>query len=99
MPLLDRFKSSLDRLRRTRRAYQQVFGTPEGQIVLHDLLARCGVLETSVVHGDPYVTHFREGRRSVGLDLLHKLRWTEGDLHQLALAQTSEQLAQTQENG
>lgn len=93
MPRLEQFKGVVDRLSRTRRAYHAVFGTPEGQLVLHDLLRRCGMLETSQVNGDPHMVAFREGRRSVGLDLVHAMRWTEAEVIQLALARTGEQLS------
>ncbi len=98
MSLLSRFKTVADRMSATRRAYQTVFSTPEGELVLYDLMTRCGVLETSQVNGDPHMVAFREGRRSVALDLINAMRWTEAEVIQLALARTSQQLAAQQED-
>jgi hypothetical protein len=91
--LLDRFKTALDRHRAVRQAYHAVFATTEGKIVLTNLLQVGGVLETSMVSGDPQATAYREGRRSMALDVIHKLRWTEGEMMQLALQRTGDQLA------
>lgn len=97
MRSLSRFKSLFDRNKAIRSAYATVFGSPEGKLVLHDLLRRTGILEASMVAGDPHMTHFRDGRRSVGLDVVHMLRWTEGEMMQLALQQTEAQTAQAAE--
>lgn len=65
-------------------AYRAVFESPEGDKVLRDLMQRGGLLETSVVEGDAGLTHFKEGRRSLVLDIMSELRWTEADILKLA---------------
>ena len=94
--LLDRFKKVMERQRAIRSAYHLVFNSPEGKLVLHDLLAAGGVLETSMTPNDPQGTAWREGRRSLALEIIHKLRWTEGEMMALALARTQDHLAQAE---
>lgn len=86
--LLDRAQSlvsgalgSLRRQAATAHAYQAVFDTPEGKTVIFDLLRAAGVLETSA---DPADSRFYDGRRSVGLHILDRLRWRESEMVQLA---------------
>jgi hypothetical protein len=68
-------------------AYAQTFvHSPAGEIVLLDLLREGGILSVSYQAEDPHQTSFNEGRRSMALTILERLRWTEGDLMQLALA-------------
>lgn len=74
-------------------AYSAVFESPDGRIVLADLLARAGMLEVSTVFGDPYATHFRDGRRALALEIVNLLRWSEMELLQLAKERTAETLA------
>ena len=74
----------LRRQLRLRAAYRDVFATPAGELVLHDLLRRAGILSTSVVLGSPEATHVNEGRRQLALEILQQLRWSEGDLAKLA---------------
>jgi hypothetical protein len=72
------------RKRRLAAAYRAVFGSPEGKLVLADLLRRGGILETSHVPGDACSTAFQEGRRAMALDIIAELRWSDGELVQLA---------------
>lgn len=65
-------------------AYKAVFDSPDGVRVMRDLMIRGGLLETSAVEGDPHMTHFNEGRRSLVLDILKELRWSETDIAELA---------------
>jgi hypothetical protein len=74
-------------------AYQRTFDTPHGQMVLRDLLRKGGILETSHEPGDAYTTAWRDGRRSLALELVEALRWTEGELVALAQEQTADQIA------
>jgi hypothetical protein len=90
---LDRFKDMFSRQKAIRSAYHTVFDSPDGKLVLTDMLQAGGLLESSMVGGDAHMTHYREGRRSMALDLIHKLRWTEGEVMQLALQRTGDQLA------
>ena len=66
------------------RAYREVFAGSAGHLVLTDLLRSAGVLEVATVRGDPAMTHFNDGRRSLGLLLIERLRWSEGELLKLA---------------
>lgn len=78
----------LQRLLGKAQAYQNVFGQGDGRIVLNDILKRGGTLETSVIPGDPYQTHFREGRRSLALEILN-----ETGVNQSAILKRIEELA------
>ena len=59
-------------------AYRTVFQTPEGVLVLHDLINRGGLLSTSMVLGESHETAFNEGKRGLLLEILNVLRWTPG---------------------
>lgn len=54
-------------------AYKALFKGPNGRIVLHDLMVSTGYFRNGYVKGDPHGTSFNEGRRSVILDIIHKL--------------------------
>ncbi len=96
MPLPEMFRRRVS----LAHAYHEVFeGTPAGRMVLGDLLRAAGMLETSAVPGDSHMTHFREGRRSVGLHVLDRLRWREGELLKLAEEKTNDRLAAVGESG
>lgn len=77
-------------------AYQEIFATPAGKLVLNDLLREGGVLEVSYVPGDDAGTHFNDGKRALALHVLHRLRWAPGELATLAQERTEEQLAEMQ---
>ena len=91
--------SALRRRARLGRAYHAVFGSPEGKLVLADLLGAAGMLETSHMPGDSCGTAFQEGRRSLGLHVLDHLRWTETELLRLARERTSDRLIDTEQEG
>lgn len=86
---LRRFKRQLA----VKAAYRDVFDTPEGQMVFRDLARRSGLHETSFEPGDPQHTAFKEGRRSLFLEILQQLRWTEGEIAQLARERDPDALA------
>ena len=88
----------LRRRRRLAAAYHSVFGTSEGRIVLGDLLSLGGMLETSHTPGDPNHTAFLEGRRSLALEIIDRLRWTETELHALAAERTTDALNRIEED-
>lgn len=47
--------------------FKAVFlGTPQGQRVFHQIMTWAGFFRTSIVKGDPYATHVREGERNIG---------------------------------
>lgn len=53
-------------------AYQQVFLTSEGKVVLNDLLARCGVLELGF-SANSRQDAFDAGRRAIGKHLFESV--------------------------
>ena len=64
----------LKRQEKERKAlYERVFDTEDGKSVLADLCSRNFIFSPCMVAGDPYHTHFNDGRRSVVADLLSYL--------------------------
>lgn len=61
-------------------AYAQVFDTPAGHIVLQDLSRVAGFMRSAVVPGDPYLTHYNDGMRSLFGHIYGRLKWTESKL-------------------
>lgn len=45
-------------------AYGQVFNSSDGEVVIKDLMEQF-MMRSSIVPGDPYVTHAKEGAREV----------------------------------
>ncbi len=79
-------------------AYARAFGAPEGRVVLTDILRECGLLEagyaagmsaTDAVHAD--------GRRTIGLKIIERLRWSEAELLALAQERTAEEIEAVRE--
>lgn len=52
--------------------FRKVFGTPEGQRVMREVLAWCHMFKPSVFGNpiDPYLVTLKEGERNIGLRLL-----------------------------
>lgn len=65
------------------KAYKNVFSTSEGQLVLHDIIRRSGVLRSSF-DTNPHVTSFKEGERNVALHILYYLGLSGDDIRELA---------------
>jgi hypothetical protein len=65
------------------KAYKDVFGSVDGQMVLKDLVARAGILES-----EP--GKFEAGRRSIVLEILQQLRFDETALMALAAERLDE---------
>lgn len=79
----------LERLVSSARRYRNVFANGgDGAWVLNDILRRGGMLETSVVPGDTQMTGFREGRRSLAMEILK-----ESGVRESALLKRIEELA------
>jgi len=57
-------------------AYKKIFNTPEGEIVLKDLVSICGVTISSV-DADANMTFYNEGKRFVGMHILRTLETEE----------------------
>lgn len=62
---------------RKRQDYRQTFGGEHGKRVLLDMMRRHFVLQSTKVPGDAGESAFREGRRSVVLDIMNVLRMDE----------------------
>ncbi len=45
--------------------FRQVFGTPQGKRVFNQIMEWGGFFRNSVIKGDPYATHVREGERNI----------------------------------
>lgn len=57
-----------------RRDFRQVFlASAAGKRVLHEIFASTHLFATTFVPGDAFATHWREGRRDVGLRILTML--------------------------
>lgn len=69
------------------KAYKATFNTPDGQLVLRDLIRSSGILESEL--GDFYT-----GRRSIVLEILDVLRFDEGAL----MALTAERMDENAED-
>lgn len=68
---------------RLEKAYHEIFNTQPGQIVLHDLLRFGFIFQTTHVPGDPNLSAFNEGRRSVALRVLDMLERKTKDAQEL----------------
>ena len=56
------------------RDFRNVFlGTAEGRRCLYQIFEWAHVFHSSVVPGDPYMTHYQDGERSIGLQILSVL--------------------------
>lgn len=73
-------------------AYHTVYSTPEGAMMIHDLLREAGVLSVGHVAGDPASSQFNEGKRALGLHILQRLRFSEGALVKLAQLQGNQEI-------
>uniref|UniRef100_A0A6M3L953 Bbp19-like phage domain-containing protein n=1 Tax=viral metagenome TaxID=1070528 RepID=A0A6M3L953_9ZZZZ len=51
-------------------AYKECFGTPAGQLVFRDIMEQCHVFAS--IYTKSADIYYREGRRSVGLYLMHR---------------------------
>ena len=78
--MLDIFKQE----RSLRGAYRRLFESPDGKIVLQNLMRSHFMLRNTVVAGDPNLTHFNEGQRAVVLKILTLLHVDEEHLNTLA---------------
>lgn len=60
------------------RAYRDVFGTPEGKMVLADIMGHCGVYRP-VIPTDGTTMAFCEGQRNVALMITTYLAYKPSD--------------------
>lgn len=80
-------------------AYRRLFESPDGQVVLADLMNRCGLLQTSMTAGEPHMTSFREGRRAIALEIAQLMQWSEMEILALARQRTAEALREQEASG
>jgi len=61
------------------QAYNELFKSENGRIVLEDLMQHTGVLTDGFSPESAYMMAYNEGQRSVGLYILHMLQmsWTD----------------------
>jgi hypothetical protein len=71
------------------QAYHAVYETPAGRTMIHDLMLKGGILETSADASD---SRFYEGRRSLALEICKELRWSESEMIALARETTKDDL-------
>jgi hypothetical protein len=74
-------------------AYQHIWDDPDGKLVLTDILRASGMLANLQEPGDPYASHVNIGRHQIGLHIVDRLRWSEGEMAQLRRSATHEDLA------
>lgn len=74
-------QQDLDRLKAYQKEidalYHRVFSTSEGQVVLDDIIHKVCRVEDDIGGSDALTTYRLLGRRSVGLDILKKLKVQE----------------------
>lgn len=76
---------SWNRQRALRKDYRDTFNTPHGRRVLADLADHCCMMRPSFTPGDPHMTDFSEGARSVALRIFEKLDKDEEYLRELEI--------------
>jgi len=62
--------------------YKKVFGSPDGEEVIKDLIKSCGILNP-LFSSDPIIMSYNEGRRSVILDIINLLDFDEKRIYDL----------------
>ena len=77
----------IDDWQRLTRAYQEIFGSPQGQVVLRDLAKVCNAA-TTTFDKDPYEMARKEGMRQVWLIIQAQLNITDDDVIELSKGQT-----------
>jgi hypothetical protein len=95
MSLYDQAKAIVNMAKRRMAitgAYHSVYNSPDGQLVIHDILREAGVLSAAHVAGDPGSSQVNEGKRLIGLMILQRLRFSEGALVKLAQLQANEEI-------
>jgi len=64
------------------QAYQKVFESPEGKMVLHDMMKSNGMF-SSTFHDNPHTMAYLEGRRSLLTDLVKTLNKDSEQMYKL----------------
>ena len=63
--------------------YKRVFGSPDGQKVLHDLMDRFHLLRATHFRGDSHESAFRDGERHVVITIMQILKQNPEKLMEL----------------
>ncbi len=74
--------SNATKVWRKKKAYQIVFGSPAGKIVLADLMQHCSATDTTF-HDDARKHAFLEGQRSVYLRIEHHIQLEPEELYRI----------------
>lgn len=74
MPDKEALKNQIKKQVGTLHHYHKTFNSVHGQKVLFDLFKECNLLKSSYEYGNSEETTFQEGRRSVLLHILKKLK-------------------------
>lgn len=62
------------------RAYQSVFSTPQGEIVLKDLAQKCFMGKSVADISQPVLSVFNDGKRCAFLDILNMINASEAEI-------------------
>ena len=71
------------------RAFKAVFNSPDGRIVLKELMRSCNIFQTNKTMHDGSL-QFTEGKRSVVLDILGALKKNEEEIFKIFTATDDE---------
>lgn len=88
----ERFLAAHKRRETIGDAYRRLFDTPDGKLVLADLLKEGRLFDVSVEAGDPLTTGLNDGRRALALVILERLRWSEMEILALSRERTAGQI-------
>ena len=62
-------------------AYQEILKSPDGRMVLWDILSRCHIFEGGFTGNSPGFGHYKEGQRDVGLDIIRKINTVDKEAY------------------
>lgn len=87
MSLLGKMSKSV----RLHEAYQAVFSTPDGEMVLEHILKVGHVMDSTFVRGDIHETCLREGERRLALSILRHVLKDHGHFQKIAETRYNQQ--------
>jgi hypothetical protein len=73
-------------------AYHRIFSSPDGKIVLHDMMKTHYVLSTTHVNNDPISTAHNEGERNAVIRILAVLKVTPAKMQRMMEEATDENI-------
>lgn len=83
-------KADVRRERERGEYLAHIMSTTSGRQFIWDLLSKAGLFHSSAVVGDPYMTYFAEGRRSMGQHLLDIVIQYAPDMYIQAMREANE---------